>query len=125
MNKECIEYGEPLPERRWSFSMRIMGFSKKWDKLTNPEFTTFRFPRKDRDWAENEVVQIVYKPRSKDREILGIAQVMRKETRQLADITHEEAVEDGFINLHQMFEFLSKNSNKWLQPINKLILRWL
>ena len=125
MNKECIEYGDPLPERRWSFSMRIMGFSKKWDKLTNPEFTTFRFPRKDRDWAENEVVQIVYKPRSKDREILGIAQVMRKETRQLADITHEEAVEDGFINLHQMFEFLSKNSNKWLQPINKLILRWL
>ena len=125
MNKECIEYGEPLPERRWSFSMRIMGFSKKWDKLTNPEFTTFRFPRKDRDWAENEVVQIVYKPRSKDREILGIAQVMRKETRQFADITHEEAVEDGFINLHQMFEFLSKNSNKWLQPINKLILRWL
>jgi len=30
--------------------MRILGFSKKWDKLKDPEFTTFRFERKDKDW---------------------------------------------------------------------------
>jgi len=51
--------------------MRILGVSKKWDKLKNEMlFTTFRFPRKDRDWAVEEVVQLVYKPRSKEREIL-------------------------------------------------------
>lgn len=40
--------------------MRILGFSKKWDKLNNGKFTTFRYPRKDslvgRDWHDGEVL---------------------------------------------------------------------
>lgn len=54
--------------------MRILGFSKHWAKLDNPEFTTFRFPRKDKDWQIGETVKIVIKPRSKGGgELLGLA----------------------------------------------------
>lgn len=64
--------------------MRILGFSQKWHKLNNGIlFTTFRFPRKDKDWEIEEVVQIVYKPRSKQREPLGIARIIRKEPKDL------------------------------------------
>jgi len=35
--------------------MRILGVSKKWDKLQRPEWTTFRFARKDKDWYEGEI----------------------------------------------------------------------
>ena len=92
--------------------MRVLGFSKKWTKLNNPIiFTTFRFPRKDRDWEAEEIVQVVYKPRSKDREVLGIARIIRKEKKDLNKrwqyyslkvpntpdmITPLEAKEDGF-----------------------------
>ena len=36
--------------------MRIISFSVMWPKLQQPRFTTFRFPRKDKDWerVENE-----------------------------------------------------------------------
>jgi len=103
--------------------MRILGYSRKWDKLQKPIHTTFRYPRRDRDWAIGERVQIVYKPRSKDREVLQIATIIKKESKQLSDITHNEAVEDGFINLYAMFEFLGKNrSSDFHRPINKLTL---
>jgi len=105
--------------------MRVLGFSKKWDKLQRPEHTTFRFPRKDKDWFEGEIVQEVYKPRSKEREVLRVCQIARKEPKQLADITHEEAVEDGFINLYDMFQWLQNaHKNKDMHtPINKLTLK--
>jgi len=105
--------------------MRILGYSEKWDKLNKPVHTTFRFPRKDRDWYEGEVVQEFYKPRGKNREFLQIATIISKEPKQLADITHEEAVEDGFINLYAMFEWLSKahRDKDMFRPINKLSLR--
>uniref|UniRef100_A0A6H1ZSF8 Uncharacterized protein n=1 Tax=viral metagenome TaxID=1070528 RepID=A0A6H1ZSF8_9ZZZZ len=104
--------------------MRILGYSKRWDKLKKPVHTTFRYARKDKDWFESEIVQEVYKPRSKEREILQIATVVNKEPKLLADITHEEAVEDGFINLFQMFEWLSLNhkGKDMFKPINKLTL---
>ena len=64
--------------------MRILGFSKKYGKLSKPwyardihTFTTFRYPRRDRDWEVEEIVQVVYKPRSKEREPLGIARIIR------------------------------------------------
>ena len=104
--------------------MRILGFSRKWAKLQKPTHTTFRYPRKDKDWYEGELVQEVYKPRSKDREFLQNATIVRIEPRQLADITHNEAVEDGFINLYAMFEFIGKNkSEDFHRPINKLTLK--
>jgi len=85
--------------------------------------TTFRYPRKDKDWYIGEDVQEVYKPRSREREVLQIAQIINKEPKLLADITHEEAIEDGFINLYDMYEFIGKNSQDGLfQPINKLTI---
>ena len=103
--------------------MRILGYSKKWDKLKKPIHTTFRYPRKDKDWYQGELVQEVYRPRSRDREFLQVARIIKKEPKQLADITHGEAVEDGFINLYAMFEFLGKDmKNDFHRPINKLIV---
>ena len=61
--------------------MRILGFSRKWDKLKNDTFTTFRFERRDADWTVGEVVQVVYKPRTKGREILGVATIIGKDIR--------------------------------------------
>lgn len=93
--------------------MRIMGFSKKWDKLYQPVFTTFRLPRKDKDWSIGEHVQIVYHPRSKDREILGEAVIVNVEARSFFPvmthrITNDEAVADGFDNTITMLTWLEK-----------------
>jgi len=130
--------------------MRILGFSKKWGKLNNLLFTTFRFPRKDRDWQVEEVVQVVFKPRSKEREILGVARIIRKQEKDLNKkwsyyptphfpntpdmITLLEAKEDGFDAMHgggdteKMRKFFIdtygySRCNKEL--INKLTLYWL
>ena len=117
--------------------MRILGFSKKWTKLQNKEFTTFRFPRRDADWAIGEVVQIVYKPRSKERETLGLAEIMDKELRNMTSywgeegiqlVTNNEVIRDGFTNWEEMFDWLSKAyglPRLATEPMNKLTLRWL
>lgn len=118
--------------------MRIMGFSKRWAKLQQPRFTTFRVTRKNKDWFISEIVQIVYKPRSPHREILGKAQIINKETRlvpygtgnqsSIRRITEDEAKADGFVSLFEMKEFLrGKHGDDKLkdEPINKLTLIWL
>lgn len=62
--------------------MRILGFSKKWPKLKEPEFTTFRFERKDKPHYVGEQLQIVIQPRRKGGgEKLGIAEIVKKEPR--------------------------------------------
>ena len=115
--------------------MRVLGFSKKWDKLNDTEFTTFRFPRKDKDWQIGEFVQVVYKPRSKEREILGIAQIIIKASRMFIDtrirnislVTEHEAILDGFNDWFDMRDWLIKTySVERIQnePMNKLTLRW-
>ena len=128
--------------------MRILGFSKKWDKLNKPwyardihTFTTFRYPRRDRDWEVEEVVQVVYKPRTKEHEPLGIARIIRKEERDLSKkysdylvsppdlITTSDAEEDGFTGRHgggdveAMIDYIKD----WGRPpmINKLTLYWI
>ncbi len=104
--------------------MRVLGFSKKWDKLSNIEFTTFRFPRKDRDWATGEEVQIIVKPRRKGGgEKLGTARINYKEFVRIRDITEDEAIKDGFHSTFEMWLWLKKPAGK--KPINKLTLRWL
>lgn len=123
--------------------MRILGFNKKWDKLKQPEFTTFRFPRKDRDWAIGEQVQIVFHPRGKDHKNLGIAEIILKEPRAIGilgdktncqHITNEEAIADGFPDTEikhgyfSMWEFLfgAYGGERLLnEPMNKLTLRWI
>lgn len=131
--------------------MRILGFTKKWPKLNNELiFTTFRFPRKDKDWQVEEAVQIVYKPRSKGREILGIARIIRKEPKDLNKrwsyyprpnhpntpvmITPWEAKEDGFKGMHgggdieKMMRFLEEAHGYHRcrnELMNKLTLYWI
>lgn len=115
--------------------MRILGFHKKWDKLQQDTFTTFRFTRKDKDWAISECVQIIYKPRSKEREILGIAKIIDKEHRGFDRFPPEdcvarseiEAQQDGFIDREDMVVWLDKiyGDRIYEEPMNKLTLRWV
>ena len=130
--------------------MRILGFSEKWDKLKQNTFTTFRFNRRDVDWQLGEAVQVVYKPRSKERKILGIAKITSKERRWVGwattlvnwinsqrdilpgrggwgTVSHKEAVEDGFEGVLDMINWMTKahkdRNNQEL--MNKLTLRWV
>lgn len=134
--------------------MRILGFSKKWPKfhLNKPVeergiFTTFRFPRRDRDWMVEELVQVVFKPRRKGGgEFLGIARIIRKQPKDLIKdfsysqpnsldiITPEEAYDDGFSGMHgggdtrkmrQYFYDTYGYSKCEKELINKLILYWI
>lgn len=115
--------------------MRILGFSKKWDKLQRPEFTTFRFPRRDKDWQEGEMVQVVIKPRTKERKYLGIAKILEKRERVISTIVYltfipqvseAEAIADGFDSKDDMIIWMRKThgSRNKLAPINKLTLAW-
>jgi hypothetical protein len=61
--------------------MRIMSFAKLWDKLKNPLFATFRYPRTDKDWSVGERVSVFIKNRSPARIFCGIAEVVGKEVR--------------------------------------------
>ena len=111
--------------------MRILGFSKKWDKLKQNTFTTFRYPRGDKDWAIGEQVQIVFKPRSKDREVLGQAEIINKEIRKIGTAfeqylpTEEEARADGFSSIIEMNKYFSDTYGRRIfqEPIHKLTLR--
>ena len=111
--------------------MRIMGFSKKWDKLEQSEFTTFRFPRKDtdrgRDWHNNEILKIVFQPRHQN-EYLGTAQIICKKERWISDIRNDEAITDGFPGgKEEMWRWLlaSHKNCEARTPINKLTLKWV
>ena len=114
--------------------MRIISFTEKWLKLKQPEFTTFRYPRRDRDWCLGEIVQVYYKNRSPKRERLGVAQIIAKERRELDPhfigeaplITTDEAIADGFANRNVMDEFMQKQYGLAYIPLfNKLTLRWV
>jgi len=82
-----------------------------------------------------ELVQVVFKPRSRDREILGIAEIVEKEQRCLLcssvrncrRVVAGEAVADGFSSLSDMETWLLKahGSRVLEEPINKLTLRWV
>ena len=115
--------------------MRVLGFSQRWPKLQQDVFTTFRYPRLDRDWYIGEHVQLVYKPRSKDREVLGEAVIWKKEVRELdrkyhamrpdvSLLTDEEAQADGFESLDDMFHWMEKTYGRldFMPRMNKLTL---
>jgi len=114
--------------------MRILGFTERWDKLQRDKFTTFRFPRKDKDWEIGEVVRVVFKPRSKDRQILGMAKIVGRESRQmlyhhaLLNVSSQEAVLDGFNDPEGMECWLVKTyglQRLYNEPMNKLTLQWV
>ena len=114
--------------------MRIISFATMWGKLKALRFTTFRFPRKDKDWQVGEVVQVWYKTRSPDREYIGQATIVGKERRNLylggsSDcITDEEAKADGFFSKGEMLSWLySKHGRERFLAegyINKLTLEY-
>ncbi len=108
--------------------MRILGFSKKWDKLQHDTFTTFRWRRMDaakrRDWHNGEFLKIVYHPRH-EHEVLGLALVIKKEPKQCQTITEEEAIADGFQDVGEMMDFLNPPTPTGMQIINKLTLKWI
>lgn len=133
--------------------MREIGFSKEWPKLKQETFTTFRFPRKDKDWQMEEVVKVVYKPRTKERKVLGVARIIRKQPKDLnkrfnyytglgnfyqkneADcVTPEEAENDGFTgrngggDTEKFLKFFQETygySRCRDEKINKLTLYWI
>jgi hypothetical protein len=119
--------------------MRILGFSKKWGKLNQPKFTTFRYSRMDKDWYTGEEVQIYYKPRSISRRNLGIAKIIMIEPRELDKeyyelckgdcaplITEIEAKEDGFESIEDMIKWMQVKYGHldWMPRMNKLTLEW-
>lgn len=105
--------------------MRIISFTERWDKLEDYVFTTFRFPRKDKDWYIGEQVQIYYKSRSSQREKLGEAVIIGKESR-LGAQSDKEAQDDGFKDCRDIEKWMIKTYGKARTgtPMNKLTLAW-
>jgi len=113
--------------------MRILGMSQMWPKLDNPSFTSFRFARRDRDWAVGEMVSVVFRPRSKDRRVLGMAEIVGKVARCMAPhigcdlpfLTDAEAQYDGFESSAKMQQWLvSIYGGHSSAHMNKLTLKW-
>ena len=106
--------------------MRIFGFSRKWPKLQQDVYSSFRYPRKDsdkgRDWHLDEIVKVVYHPRQ-EGEYLGIAQFIGKQPKRVYQITKAEAIADGFDSYAEMMEFLKAGEPNII--INKLTLKWI
>lgn len=116
--------------------MRILGFTKKWQKLSQSEFTTFRFARRDKDWQVGEQVQVVFMAGRKQRELLGIARIIGKEMRYFFSpidvpnkllMGHSEAKRDGFEDYYGMRDWLKKiyGNRIYNEPMNKLTLKWI
>lgn len=113
--------------------MRILGVTEYWPKLKKPRWSTFRLERRDWPWEVGEVVQVVYKTRSKEREVLGVAKIVEKEPKRFfegqpggAEITTQEAIEDGFISVGDMMLWMLKahGSRVRREPLNKLTVEW-
>jgi hypothetical protein len=121
--------------------MRILGFSERWPKLhqelpveERPLFTTFRFPRSDKDWAVGEIVKVVYQPRRKGGgDFLGLAAILRKfpidiyGSGPMDGLTNKEAVDDGFVDKYDMRHWMERHypfRRLWREPMNKLTLEW-
>lgn len=125
--------------------MRILSVSEKWDKLKQPEWTTFRFMRRDRDWEVNEMVQVVFKSRTAQREDLGVAIIEAKEPRWIfspgapevmpgavgytlpSEVTEAEAIADGFKSVYHLQNWMIKahKARPFKEQMNKLTLKWV
>lgn len=127
-------------------TMREISFNQHWPKLDTSVFTTFRFPRKDRDWAIGEKVRVVLSARSKKREVLFEAVITKKEARWvrfqdyplkqsleekgIPIITSDEARADGFFDTNkapalyhfQQFMLEAYEERIYREPMNKLSL---
>lgn len=77
---------------------------------------------------------MVYRQRSKEREVLGIAKIVMKEIKHFGGpflagttITAQEAIKDGFTSTTDMVNWMLKahGSRIRTEPLNKLTLEWL
>jgi hypothetical protein len=114
--------------------VRILSVMEKWPKLKNPRWPTFRLQRRDKDWQVGEFVQVVYRTRSKQREVLGIARIVKKEIKHFGGpfligtaITEEEAIEDGFSGAVEMANWMLKTHGDRVRReiLNKLTIAWI
>ena len=120
--------------------MRVLGFSKKWPKLEQKEFSTFRYSRIDKDWGIREEVKVVFQPRRKGGgDVLGIAKIINTEVREFDKvysdmmndgvplITEKEAIADGFNGVADMINWLKKTYGRldFMPRMNKLTLYWI
>jgi len=115
--------------------MRILGFVTRWKKLDKPFFTTFRYPRKDKDWLVGEKVQIVINPRSKKKLWLGVAKILSIEKRNIGfkemegmkSLTDAEAKNDGFRSKEYMITWMFNLYGERIvnEPMNKLLFKWV
>lgn len=116
--------------------MRIFGFQRiDWQdfnllrpKMLAPTFSTWRWPRKDKDWQPGEIVQVVIKPRLPLRVVLGCAKIVTVESRGSWSITDQEAQADGFVSAFWLNAYLCDEQRSRQIPIttkpNKLMLEW-
>ena len=107
--------------------MRILSVNQYWEKLKEHEFTTFRFPRRDKDWHVREIVKVVFKPRTKERAKIGVAKIIDKEQKILEEISEEEARKDGFLSIEDMMQWFKQRDDDRIEKeaINKLKLQWI
>jgi hypothetical protein len=123
--------------------MRIIGFEKDdWqsyyrnggscDKMSRPEFTTFRWPRRDnKDYQMGELLQVVIKPRSEARKPLGIVAVVGREELdpywKEGGITDEMARQDGFFYATELVTYLYKKRDYRNYPpkVYRYTLIWI
>ena len=113
--------------------MRIISFTEMWPKLSKPEFTTYRFPRKDfdrgRDWHLGENLWAYYRSRSPARKCLGVVRIVDKSSTWVTAIDYAAAVDDGFPGgISEMTDWLEKAHKCKIDQttrINKLTLQWL
>jgi hypothetical protein len=120
-----------------------------WTKLAKPEFTTFRFRRRDLDYQVGERLSIYYRPRRKGGGVeLGDAEVKKIEPRWVIDpleesilvdmvrdteydetpiVSDNEARLDGFSDRSDMIRFMRRSypgSRRFVEPMNRLTLSW-
>lgn len=124
--------------------MREMSFSQLWPKLAQDKFTTFRLPRRDKDWEVGEQVRIMFKGRTKMRSILGSAKIIGKAPRavplafrwvdlnnvrqtEVPPVTVAEARQDGFGSVKDMAIWVTLKHRTVKDDVlvmNRLVLEW-
>jgi hypothetical protein len=112
--------------------MRELGVSVMWPKLQHETFTTFRFPRRDKDWQVGETVRVVFHPRGRDRKVLGTAKISGNEPRTFDytspnSITAAEAHEDGFRDRTDMKQWMKAKygAAALSKSMNRLTIQWI
>ena len=80
--------------------MPLLSFSVKYAELNDGSKTqTIRFPRKKNDIEVGDKLFIWWKSRTKGREKLGEGICTKSVFKQAGELTEEDAVKDGFLDL--------------------------